>query len=237
MANLIAVTVGGIPLRNAKSFSYDEAPYLVAHGIPGSVAAATVSPVVWANGTSKLTTFVQRQLKSLMIVPLTAPTVASDNWNGTLTSLYAQNFNGPLNPTGTYTQNACYTTTPGYTGTLTSTGLQSIMVFTGTLGQVEGTGAVGGVSGTGGNSFPPALGTQNVNQPYVSLISGGTCTVACSGPSGTWTVGNYVFPTGPNGGLTMNPGDIFTMAKGTDSVAIYAVELESVYTPGSAFTI
>ena len=219
MANLIQVTQG-IPTKNSKSFAYDEAPYIVNHGVPGSVAAATVSPIVWPNGTSKLTFFCQKQLKSLTIVPLTAPTPASENWNGTLTTLWPVNFNGVLNPTGTYTQVACAFGAPGVTGTLTSSGLQTIAVFTGTLG-----------------SFPPNLGTQAINNPYVSVLGGGTCTVACSGPSGTWTVGNYVFPTGPGGGLTCNPGDVLTLAKGTDSVAIYSVVAEFSFTPGSTFSI
>lgn len=81
------------------------------------------------------------------------------------------------------------------------------------------------------------FGTAPAFNPHVDIISGGTFTVVVANGSGTNTQTGYVFPTGPSGGLSLNPGDVLTIAKGTDTVATYQGEVEMYFTPGTTFTV
>ncbi len=82
------------------------------------------------------------------------------------------------------------------------------------------------------------FGTQPIGNPNVAYFGGtSTYTVVVANGVGTNTQTGYVFPSGPNGGLTLNPGDILTIAKGTDTVATYVGEAEVYYTPGSTLSI
>ena len=223
MASLISV-VQGIPTVSAKSFAYDVRDYIQPDPQLATVAAATVSKANWASGTF-LPAFTTQQLRSLTIIPTTAATVAQDNWTLTLTSLYAQNFSG------TCTAIAGYVGTVGVTGTLTATA-SNVITITGTNN--------GGTSYVGNGATwlaVPALGTQAAYNPVVVRLGGGTATVVITSANGTTSNNSYVFPTGPNGGLTMNAGDILTVAKGTDSVAVYAISAEITFTPGTTFSI
>jgi len=223
------IFAGGIPTKNAKSFSYDVRDYIQPDPVGFSIPAASASLAAWGNGTTALTAFTQKQLRSLSVVATVGSAAAAggDYWTGTLTTLYAQNFNGGGNPvvSGTFSAIAGFNPSQvvGVGGTLTATG-SNILTFTGT--------------GVGlGNAFP-AIGTNlPINNPYVAVLDGGTCTVICRGPGGTWTNTQYVFPSGPNGGLSMNPGDVFQLAKGTDTSAVYVGEAEFTFTPGTTFTI
>jgi hypothetical protein len=154
-----------------------------------------------------LTGVSQKQIKSVTLVPTTAGN--ADQLSLTLYSLFAQAF-------GTATGAA----SPSLAGgTATSTSYNKVTVTLGT-----------GASFTAWGALSPVY-----NPIYVNL-SGAKGTVVVAGPSGTNTQAGYVFPTGPNGGLTMNPGDILVLAKATDSLGVFAVTVETQYTPGSTFT-
>jgi hypothetical protein len=113
------------------------------------------------------------------------------------------------------------------TGTITATG-SNVVTFTNAVG-----------TGTANlqSFFPPALGTVAINNPVTIPIDGGTCTVIVTSASGTFTNTGYVFQTGPLGGIQLNPGDLFIIGKGTDTIASYAVSIEATFTPGTNLTI
>jgi hypothetical protein len=192
------------PQGSAATFSrtYDNAVYTTVDEITGNIAAAVNSSFIF-------TAVAQKQVKSVTLVPSTAP-VAADQVQLTLYSLYAQAF-------GTATGAA----SPSLAGgTATSTSYNKVSIFLGT-----------GVSFTAWATNSPLY-----NPIYVNL-SGAKGTVVVAGPGGTNTQGGYTFLTGPNGGLTMNPGDIIVLAKATDSVGVFAVTVETAYTPGTTFTL
>lgn len=180
----------------------------------GNSAYNQVDPVsasIAAAGSSsvKFTAFTKKQLRQITLVPTVAPTV-NDQLTITLTSLAAQTF-------GTATGGS-------YGGTQTGAGF-----------------ANGTNTATGSNTVTigplTSFGTSPAFNPHVDLISGGTYTVVVANASGTNTQTNYVFAQGPNGGLTVNPGDIVQIAKGTDTAGVYQIEAELSFTPGSTFTI
>lgn len=192
-----------LPLGSAVSFSrtYDNALYTTVDEIQGSIAAAVNSSFVQ-------TGVAQKQIKSVTLVPTTAPT-AADQVSLVLYSLYAQAF-------GTATGAA----SPALGGgTATSTSYNKVTVTLGT-----------------GASFSAFAVNSPVYNPIYVNLSGAKGTVVVAGPAGTNTQGGYVFPTGPNGGLTMNPGDVLVLAKATDSIGVFAVTVETAYTPGANFT-
>jgi hypothetical protein len=160
------------------------------------------------NSSVIVTSVAQRQLKSVTLVPSTVPT-AADQVQLTLYSLYAQAF-------GTATGSA----SPSLAGgTATSTSYNKISIFLGT-----------------GAAFTAWAANSPLYNPLYVALDGVTGTVVVAGPGGTNTQGGYKFPTGPNGGLTINPGDVLVLAKATDSVGVFAVSLETQYTPGASFT-
>jgi hypothetical protein len=190
----------GIPVANQRSYAYDNTNYIQSDPINFSLAAA-------GSSNAKFTAFTRKQLKSITLVPTTAPT-ANDQLTITLVSLSAQAF-------GTAT-GASYI--PG-----------------------GGTGIVGTSTATSSNTVTigplTSFGTAPVFNPHVDILSGGTFTVVVANGSGTNTQTGYVFPIGPTGGLTVNPGDVLTVAKGTDTVGVYQCEAEFYFTPGSTLTI
>ena len=235
-APVTSISPGGLPTKYSKSFAYDVRDYIQPDPIGFSIPASSASLAAWANGTTALTAGVSKQLRALTVVAVTGSSAAAgaDYWTGTLITNQFYNFNGPNYPTGTYSSIAGYTVANGLTGTQTSTG-SSVFTFTGTGANTTGTSTT--ATDTGHAAFP-AIGTNlPIYNPYVSVIDGGTCTVICRGPGGTWTNTAYVFPTGPNGGLTVGPGDIFQLAKGTDTSAVYVGEAEFTFTPGTSFTV
>ena len=98
----------------------------------------------------------------------------------------------------------------------------NVMTFqTGQGGMLSGTAIVSGTVGI---------------CPQTVQIAGGTFTVVVANGLGTTTQGAYVFPIGPNGGLTLNPGDCLVVTKGTDTSVTYIGELELTFTPGGLVT-
>jgi hypothetical protein len=169
-----------------------------------------VSFSIAAAGSSsfKTTSFNKKQLKSITLVPTIAPT-ANDQLTLTLVSLAAQTFG-------------------------TATGVSYVPALTGTLGSSTST-------ATSSNTLTigplQTFGTAPAFNPAYMQISGGTYTVVVANGSGTNTQTGYVFPTGPNGGLSLNPGDVLTIAKGTDTVGAYQCEAELYFSPGTTLTI
>lgn len=172
-----------------------------------------VDPVAFsiaAAGSSsfKLTTFTKKQLKSITLVPTIAPT-ANDQLTLTLVSLAAQTF-------GTATGVSYVPALTGTLGTSTSTATSSNTV---TIGPLQ------------------TFGTAPAFNPAYTALDGQSYTVVVANGSGTNTQTGYVFPSGPNGGLTLNPGDVLTIAKGTDTVGAYQGECEVYFTPGTTLTV
>lgn len=197
----------------AKSYAYDNSNYIQADPVSFSIAAALSSKATF-------TAFTKKQVKSITIVPTTAATV-NDQWVGTYITLgpvaYGTATGGSYLGTGTYVVGGTTTNGAGFvnaSGTQTATG-SNIVYFT-TLTN---------------------LGTQPAYNPCYVPIAGGTFTVVVVNGVGTNTQTNYVFPQGPNGGLSMLPGDVLVIGKGTDSVAVYQGELEMTFTPGTTLTL
>jgi hypothetical protein len=161
-----------------------------------------------ASSSFKMTAFTKKQLKSITLVPTIAPG-ANDQLTLTLVSLAAQTF-------GTATGVSYVPALTGTLGTSTSTATSSNTI---TIGPLQ------------------TFGTNPAFNPAYMGISGGTYTVVVANGSGTNTQTGYVFPTGPNGGLTVNPGDVLTVAKGTDTAGAYQCEAEMYFTPGTSLTI
>jgi len=238
-----AVVSQGIPGKNAKSFAYDVRDYIQPETIPFCTAVSASSVCTFAGGGTGgngFTSFTQKQMRSITVVPAvgTVGAAQADYWVGTLYTLQPQNFNiqNGTAISGTFTLASCFPVNGGLNlnsaGTSTATSV-SRLIFT-------GTNPGGTTYYPGGSNYLafPAVGTnQGTYQPWVAVLDGGTCTVVGAGPNGTWTNTAYTFPTGPNGGLSLNPGDVFNMTKGTDTSVAYLGEIELTYTPGTTFTI
>jgi hypothetical protein len=201
----------GIPTPLARSYAYDNTNYVQADPISGSIAAA-------GSSNFKMTAFIKKNLRSITLVPITAPT-ANDQLTLTLVSLYAQAFGtatgGSYTGSGTYVLAGTSTTTQWTNGgTSTATGSNTV-----TIGPLV------------------TFGTCPAFNPVYMNIDGGTYTVVVANGGGTNTQTGYVFPFGNQGGLQLNPGDVLTIAKGTDTVGAYQIEAELTFTPGSSLTI
>lgn len=165
-----------------------------------------------ASSNAKFTAFTQKQLKSITVVP-TVAAGANDQIFLSLVSLAAQAFGTATGPS--YTGNA--------SGTNTATSSNTVTIES-TVGGGAGTAAFG-------------LGTTPAFNPTYFNLDGGTFTVVVANAGGTNTQTGFVFPTGPLGGLQINPGDVLTVQKGTDTAAVYQGELELYFTPGTLLTI
>lgn len=172
------------------------------------VDPVTFSIAAAASSSAKMTAFTKKQLKSITIVPTIAPG-ANDQLSLTLVSLAAQTFG-------------------------TATGVSYVPALTGTLGTSTST-------ATSSNTLTigplQTFGTNPAFNPAYMALAGGTYTVVVANGSGTNTQTGYVFPTGPNGGLSINPGDVLTIAKGTDTAGAYQGEAEFTFTPGTSLTL
>lgn len=211
-------SVNPVALSTARAFAYDEQypnPQTSSF-VLGALGSAT------NNGGSANVAIVGgvagKQVRSITISPIVAPT-AGDSLSLTLQSYAAQVF-------GTATATAV---TVG-NGTNLGTGINKVQfcIFT----TVNGTASYVGPTGT---QFV-GLGTQAAYNPTFIPLVNGTCTVIVTAPAGTNTQGNYVFPAGPNGGITVGPNDVLVLARGTDTLAQYAVDIEWTYTPGGNFS-
>ena len=199
----------GIPTAFQRSYAYDNSNYIQADAVQATIAAT-------GSSSAKFTAFIKKQLRSITGVPTVAPT-ANDQLTITLTSLYPQVFGtatgGDYRVAGANNLAITGTSSTVYGGTNTATGSNQV-IFTLT-----------------------SFGTAPAFNPFYQPIDGGTFTVVVANNAGTNTQTGYVFPQGPFGGLSVNPGDVLQIAKGTDTVGSYLLELETTFTPGSALTI
>lgn len=217
----------------AKSYAYDEAQYqqtdpvtLVIGGQPSWLAGTSTANTGGSLAAANFTAFTNKQVRSLTLVPTVAET-ANDFIQLDLYSLAPQVF-------GTATATACIGGTAtlagtGWFGTAMGTGVNRVRIC-GIIG-AAGTG-IGGATGT--QAF--GIGTAVAYMPTYVNLAGGTATIIVVSPAGTNTQAGYVFPTGPNGGLTMQPGDVFVVTRGTSSIGVYTVEVETSFTPGGNVT-
>jgi hypothetical protein len=218
----------------SKSYAYDEAQYIqtdpVQFALTGSYPLGTATgAAIIGTATACFVSGIAKQLKSITVVPVSGTAVLAaggDYLQLYLVSMYAQTFGtatGPAYFVGSNTAGTAY-------GSATTTGtacnvvqIFNVMTFmTGQRGAVLGTGSL--------NSGTCAPTPQTVQ------LSGGTFTVVVANGVGTNTQGGYVFPIGPQGGLSINPGDVLIVAKGTDTVMTYVGELELTFTPGGLVT-
>ncbi len=200
-----------------KSYPYDNPNYVTIDSINGVIPAA--ANVTYVGGTATVTSGAAlnvaftsaKTLKAVTVVPVTAPT-GGDQLTLTLFSLAAQAY-------GTATGAA----SPALAGgTATSTSYNKVQFFN--------------LTGTATNFLGIAVNSPLYNPMYVP-ISGNKATVVVAGPGGTNTQTAFQFATGPTGGISVGPGDVVVLAKGTDTIGVYAVEIEASYTPGTNFTL
>ena len=220
----------------SRSYAYDESQYVqtdpvqftlqaaINPGLNGTFTAATIgtSSAAFVSGFAK-------QLKSLTVAPIAGTAVLAavgDFLQVYLVSMYAQAFGtatGPSYFVGSNTSGTFY-------GSSTTTGTNANVVQVFNV-MTFMTGQRGAVLGTGSFNAGTCAPT-----PQTVQLAGGTFTVVVSNGVGTNTQTNYVFPVGPNGGLTINPGDVLVITKGTDTVMQYTGELELTFTPGGLVT-
>ena len=203
------VVQAGITKANAKSYAYDNTSYIQPDPINASIAAA-------GSSNTKFTSFTAKQLRSISVVASAAPT-ANDQLSLSYVSLAAQVFG---TATGVSYVPAGESQAQG-TNTATSSNTVTIVGVGNGLASPQ--------------TFP--LGTIPAYNPVYFNLAGGTYTVVVANGSGTNTQTGFVFPTGPQGGISLNPGDVVTLAKGTDTVGAYQVEFELTFTPGTNFTL
>jgi len=218
----------------SKSYAYDEAQYsqtdVATFTLTGSypLGTATGAAIIGTASACFVSAF-NKQLKSLTVIPVGGTAVLAaggDYFQIYLVSPYAQVFGTATAPQ----QLVAGISTGTFYGSSTNTGtawnvvqIFNVMTFmTGQCGAVLGTGSF--KAGTGGPT------------PQTVQLAGGTFTIVVSSPAGTNTQGGYVFPVGPNGGLTIQPGEVLIVAKGTDTVMQYVGELEFTFTPGGLVT-
>jgi hypothetical protein len=229
-------TVGGTgtvtPVN--KSYAYDEAQYvqtdpinLVVGGQPSWAAGTQTANTGGSLASASFTAFTNKQVRSITLVPTTAET-ANDFIQLDLYSMQPQTF-------GTATGTLCYNVasigagTQGWLGTIMGTGVNRVRIC-GIIG-AGGTG-IGGATGT--QAF--GIGTAVAYNPTYVNLAGATATIIVVSPAGTNTQAGYVFPSGALGGVTMFPGDVFTVTRGTSSIGAYQVEVEATFSPGGNVT-
>ena len=230
----LSATVG--TAAQSRSYAYDESQYIQVDpvefqltGVP-FIGTFTAKPQVGTAQAAFVSAF-SKQLKSitaLPVVPLggTATVVqVMDYFQIYLLSAYAQAFGTATGPS--YFAAGVGTGTFYGSSTTTGTNVNVVQIFnvmtfqTGQGGMLSGTAIVSGTVGI---------------CPQTVQIAGGTFTVVVANGLGTTTQGAYVFPIGPNGGLTLNPGDCLVVTKGTDTSVTYIGELELTFTPGGLVT-
>lgn len=222
----------------SRSYAYDEAQYQTA--VPAQFFLYSTS--TWSNASTVafsqpncnyFVSALSKQLKSYTAVPVSGATggtaiiSAGDAITLTLLSMYAQTFGtatGPSYFVGSNTSGTFYGSSTNTGTNMNAVLITSLTTFmTGQGGYVQGTGSL-------------AHGTAPV-LPLVWQLAGGTFTVTVANGVGTNVQSNYVFPVGPNGGLTINPGDVLVVSQpNTQTSACYAGELEFVFTPGGLFS-
>lgn len=222
-----SVTIG--TAAQSKSFAYDEAQYVYSQFVPFFLNTLAGTSGALGGGQYKYVAPTGVQVRSITLVPILGTAVLAgggDYIQVYLASAYAQAFGTATGPS--YFVAGINTGTFYGSSTNTGTNINLVTVFnvmtfmTGQAGAVLGTGSL--VAGTAGVT------------PQIAQFDNGTYTVVVANSLGTATQGGYVFPIGPQGGLTLQPGDVLIIAKGTDTVMGYAGQLEVTYTPGAYVT-
>jgi|HubBroStandDraft_4_1064222.scaffolds.fasta_scaffold01735_6 hypothetical protein len=214
-----------------KSYSYDEAQYVYSQSMQSTIGPAVGGGAAQLGtlgvGVAYFPCYTQKQLRSITAQRVgTATSGAGDSLSVYLVSAFAQAFGTATGVTQINT--AVGTGTLYTTSTLMGTGVNLVTI---PLIQQWTTGAQG-PAGTGG-----IVGGTCGASVQVTQLDNGTYTVVVSNPQGTNSQTGYVFPIGPQGGLTCNPGDTLIVSKSsTDTLAAYVLELEFTYTPGAYVT-
>lgn len=224
----LSVTTG--TAAQSRSYAYDESQYIqvdpVQFSLTGSYPLGTATgAAIIGTATAVFVSAFNKQLRSITAVGVGGTAVLAtggDYFQIYLVSMYAQAFGTATGPsyfvsgvsTGTFYGSS---TTTGTTANVVQ--IFNVMTFM--------TGQSGAVLGTGSFKAGTAAPT-----PQTVQLAGGTFTIVVANSLGTTTQGGYVFPIGPNGGLTLQPGDVLIVAKGTDTVMQYVGELELTFSPG-----
>jgi hypothetical protein len=218
----------------SKSYAYDESQYVqtdpVQFSLTGNypLGTATAAAII-GTATAAFVTAFNKQLKSLTVMPVGGTAVLAAG--GDYFQIYLVTPNAQAFGTATaVSQLVAGINTGTFYGSSTNTGTSwnvvqifNVMTFmTGQRGAVLGTGSF-----NSGTSAPT---------PQTVQLAGGTFTIVVASQQGTATQGGYVFPIGPSGGLTIQPGEVLIISKGTDTVMQYVGELELTFTPGGLVT-
>jgi hypothetical protein len=229
----LSATVG--TAAQSRSYAYDESQYVqtdpVQFALSGSYPTGTATgAAIIGTATAVFVTAFNKQLRSMTVVPIAGTAVLAAG--GDYFQIYLCTPNAQAFGTATAASTLVAGVSTGtFYGSSTNTGTSwnvvqifNVMTFmTGQGGAVVGTGKWG----SSGTAAPV---------PQTVQLAGGTFTVVVSGPAGTNTQGGYVFPIGPNGGLTIQPGEVLIVSKGTDTVMQYVGELELTFSPGGLVT-
>jgi hypothetical protein len=218
----------------SKSYAYDEAQYIQTDPVQFQLTLLNnwlggTQTTIIGTASAAFVSSMAKQLKSVTAIPVGGTAVLAaggDYFQIYLVSMYAQVFGTATGPSYFVGSNTAGT----FYGSSTNTGTNvnvvqifNVMTFmTGQNGAIRGTGS---------------LVATAAPTPQCVQIAGGTFTVVVANGVATTTQGGYVFPKGPNGGLTVNPGDLLIVTKGTDTVMQYVGELELSFTPGGLVTI
>jgi hypothetical protein len=225
-----SLTVG--TAAQSKSYAYDEAQYVYSQSVivnvgPGVGGGGALYGTAF-NGLAYVPCFTNKQLRSVTAQCIgTATSGAGDNIQINLVSQYPQAFG-----TATALSQLNAAVAPGTfygSSTLLGTSVNQVRIlnvlqFSTSAQGIDGTGLV-----TGGTSAPTVLTNQLPNGTFTVVV--------VNGGGGTNTQSNYVFPVGPQGGLSVQAGDYIVVTKSaTDTLMAYAIELEFTYTPGAYVT-
>ena len=228
----LSVTVG--TAAQSRSYAYDESQYIQTDPVQFELFSNGTGTISQGAAAAAFVTSFNKQLKSLTAVPYVVKGISTatevtasggDYFQIYLISQYAQVFGTATGPS--YFPASVGTGTFYGSSTNTATNVNVVQIFN---VMTFMTGQSGGVSGTA-----LAQGTSGLTPQCVQL-SGGTFTVVVANSVGTATQGGYVFPIGPNGGLTIQPGDVLIVTKGTDTGQLYVGEIELTFSPGGLVT-
>jgi hypothetical protein len=227
----LSVTAG--TAAQSRSYAYDEGQYVQTDAVQFQLANSGTATAIQSGASAAFVSAMAKQLKSITAIPFSVGGISTgtgaiglmDYFQIYLISAYAQAFGTATGPS--YFAAGVGAGTFYGSSTTTGTAVNVVQIFNVMTFQ---TGQAGGIKGT-------ALGVGTAGMtPQTVQIAGGTFVVVVSNGVGTNTQTGYVFPIGPNGGLTIQPGDVLIVAKGTDTLATYIGELEMTFTPGGLVT-
>jgi hypothetical protein len=215
----------------SKSFAYDESQYVYSQSIVTGLLGPTMGTAFLPaanSGVVLVPCYTNKQLRSITASQVGTGT-GLDNIRVLLLSPFAQAFG---TATGVSQLNTAVAVGTFY-GSSTQMGTYINVVTINTV-MSFGTGNQG--AGIAGGTYTSNGGTAAFTSQTVQF-SNGTFAVVVANPQGTNTQNGYVFPVGPQGGLSCNPGDVIAIIKSaTDTQNAYLIELEFTYTPGAYVT-